>query len=100
MNKSLQKLQSALPIGSLDAYIAQVNRIPMLTLEGEQELAHRLYQQNDLEAAKQMVLSHLRFVVRVARGYLGYGLALGDLIQEGNVGLMKAVRRFNPEVGV
>lgn len=100
MTKSLQKLEFALPIGSLDAYIARVNSIPLLTLEEEQDLAARFYNQKDLEAAKQLVLSHLRFVVRVARGYLGYGLALGDLIQEGNVGLMKAVKRFDPKVGV
>ncbi len=100
MNKSLQKMDFALPIGSLDAYIARVNSIPLLTLEEEQDLAARFYDHKDLEAAKQLVLSHLRFVVRVARGYLGYGLALGDLIQEGNVGLMKAVKRFDPNVGV
>lgn len=100
MTKSLQKMDFALPIGSLDAYIARVNNIPLLTLEEEQDLAARFYNQKDLEAAKQLVLSHLRFVVRVARGYMGYGLALGDLIQEGNVGLMKAVKRFDPNVGV
>lgn len=100
MNKSLQKLNFALPIGSLEAYIARVNQIPMLTLEEEQDLAVRLRDANDLNAAKQLLLSHLRFVVRVARGYLGYGLALGDLIQEGNVGLMKAVKRFDPDMGV
>ncbi len=100
MTKSLQKLNFALPIGSLEAYIARVNQIPMLTCEEENELATRLQENNDLNAAKQLLLPHLRFVVRVARGYLGYGLALGDLIQEGNIGLMKAVKRFDPGVGV
>jgi len=97
---SLQPSDLKLPIGSLDAYIARANQIPLLTLDEEQELAKRLHQDNDLDAARKMVLAHLRYVVRVARGYSGYGLPLGDLIQEGNVGLMKAVRRFNPEVGV
>jgi len=91
---------SLLPIGSLEAYIRYVNQIPMLTLEEEQELAALLFDSNDLEAAKRLVLSHLRFVVRVAERYSGYGLALGDLIQEGNIGLMKAVRRFDPRIGV
>lgn len=88
------------PTGSLESYIAAVNRIPLLTEEQERSLAQRLQQDNDLEAARQLVLSHLRFVVRVARGYNGYGLAQGDLVQEGNIGLMKAVKRFNPELGV
>lgn len=92
--------QSLLSIGSLEAYIRYVNQIPMLTLEEEQDLGERLFNSNDLEAAKKLVLSHLRFVVRVAERYSGYGLALGDLIQEGNIGLMKAVRRFDPRVGV
>ena len=96
----LKKLDLTLPIGSLEAYIAQVNQIPLLTPKEELELATRLHTQNDLQAARQLVMSHLRYVVKVARGYLGYGLSLGDLIQEGNVGLMKAVKRFNPEVGV
>src|SRR5262245_51237889 len=100
MNKDLQKLSFALPIGSLEAYIARVNEIPLLSEEEEQELATRLYRDQDLEAARKLVLSHMRFVVRVARGYMGYGLALGDLIQEGNIGLMKAVKRFNPTMGV
>jgi RNA polymerase sigma-32 factor len=86
--------------GSLDAYIQEVNKIPVLTLEEEQELA-RLYRDDDeIEAARRMVLAHLRFVVHVAKGYTGYGLALGDLIQEGNIGLMKAVKRFDPDHGV
>ncbi|HLT44583.1 MAG TPA: RNA polymerase sigma factor RpoH [Luteimonas sp.] len=87
-------------IGSLDAYIGAVHRIPVLSLEDEQALARRYRDEGDLEAARELVLSHLRFVVHVARGYSGYGLQLGDLIQEGNIGLMKAVKRFDPDVGV
>ncbi len=87
-------------LGHLDAYISAVNRMPMLTLEEEQEAARQLKQNNDLEAARKLVLSHLRLVVSVSRQYLGYGLPHGDLIQEGNVGLMKAVRRFDPDQGV
>ncbi|MCS6945545.1 MAG: RNA polymerase sigma factor RpoH [Sutterellaceae bacterium] len=87
-------------LGSLDAYIAAVNRIPMLTAEEETALARRYRLHQDLEAAGKLVLSHLRFVVAVARNYLGYGLPHADLIQEGNVGLMKAVKRFDPERGV
>jgi RNA polymerase sigma-32 factor len=86
--------------GSLDAYIQEVNKIPVLTLEEEQDLARRYRDENDLEAARYMVLAHLRFVVHVAKGYTGYGLPLGDLIQEGNIGLMKAVKRFDPDHGV
>lgn len=86
--------------GSLETYIDAVNRLPLLTLEREQDLARRFRDEEDLEAARELVLSHLRFVVKVARGYAGYGLAQGDLIQEGNVGLMKAVKRFDPDVGV
>jgi RNA polymerase sigma-32 factor len=84
----------------MDQYISAAMAIPVLTAEEEYELATRLREDNDLEAAKRLVMSHLRFVVRVARGYNGYGLALGDLIQEGNIGLMKAVKRFDPTVGV
>ncbi|MFI4969925.1 MAG: RNA polymerase sigma factor RpoH [Lysobacterales bacterium] len=87
-------------VGSLDAYVNAVHQIPMLSLDEEQSLAHRFVDEADLDAAKQMVLSHLRFVVHVARGYSGYGLQIGDLIQEGNIGLMKAVKRFDPEHGV
>jgi len=87
-------------IGSLDAYIGAVHRIPVLSVEDEQALARRYRDDNDLEAARELVMSHLRFVVHVARGYSGYGLPLGDLIQEGNIGLMKAVKRFDPAVGV
>jgi RNA polymerase sigma-32 factor len=88
------------PLGNLDAYISAVNRLPMLTLDQEQEFARKMRADNDVEAAGKLVLSHLRLVVSVARQYLGYGLPHGDLIQEGNVGLMKAVRRFDPDHGV
>jgi len=87
-------------LGSLDAYVAAVHRIPVLSAEEEQRLARRYRDHDDLDAARELVLSHLRFVVHVARGYSGYGLQLGDLIQEGNIGLMKAVKRFDPDVGV
>nr|WP_242112105.1 RNA polymerase sigma factor RpoH [Luteimonas aquatica] len=87
-------------LGSLDAYIGAVHQIPVLSVEEEQELAHRFRDESDLDAARELVHSHLRFVVHVARGYNGYGLQLGDLIQEGNIGLMKAVKRFDPEIGV
>jgi RNA polymerase sigma-32 factor len=87
-------------IGSLDAYVAAVHRFPMLSQEDEQSLARRFIDADDLDAAKQLVMSHLRFVVHVARGYSGYGLQLGDLVQEGNIGLMKAVKRFDPDQGV
>ncbi|HVT35423.1 MAG TPA: RNA polymerase sigma factor RpoH [Nevskiaceae bacterium] len=86
--------------GSLDSYLAHVGRIPLLDAEEEKRLAERLHGHNDLKAAQQLVLSNLRFVVHIARGYLGYGLPLADLIQEGNIGLMKAVKRFDPKVGV
>ncbi len=88
------------PVGSLDAYIQAVSVIPVLSVEEEQALAIRFRDDEDLEAARSLVLSHLRFVVHIARGYSGYGLNLGDLIQEGNVGLMKAVKRFDPTMGV
>ena len=87
-------------LGSLDAYISAVHQIPVLAADEERALAARLRDDNDLQAAQELVLSHLRFVVHVARGYSGYGLQLGDLIQEGNIGLMKAIKRFDPEVGV
>ena len=89
-----------MPAGSLDAYIQTVNRFPILTAEQERSLAVRFRDRQDLEAARQLVVSHLRLVVAVARGYLGYGLPHADLIQEGNIGLMKAVKRFDPERGV
>jgi len=88
------------PVGSLDAYIDRVSQIAVLSKEDEVALAARFRSEGDLEAARQLVLSHLRFVVHIARGYLGYGLPMGDLVQEGNVGLMKAVKRFDPGVGV
>jgi RNA polymerase sigma-32 factor len=97
---NLQKYQFAAPIGSLEAYIHWVNQIPLLSAEEEKKLADDLYHKGNLEAARKLVLSHLRFVIHIAKGYVGYGLAQGDLIQEGNIGLMKAVQRFNPEIGV
>jgi len=102
MNKNLVPSHLLVPAGtgSLDAYIQEVNKIPVLTFEEEQELARLYRDEDDIEAARRMVLAHLRFVVHVAKGYTGYGLALGDLIQEGNIGLMKAVKRFDPDHGV
>nr|VFJ54426.1 MAG: RNA polymerase sigma-32 factor [Candidatus Kentron sp. FM]VFJ67322.1 MAG: RNA polymerase sigma-32 factor [Candidatus Kentron sp. FM]VFK11679.1 MAG: RNA polymerase sigma-32 factor [Candidatus Kentron sp. FM] len=90
----------ALPTGSLEAYQQAVNAVPMLTAEEERELAERYQREGDLEAAWRLVLSHLRFVARIARGYSGYGLQEADLIQEGTIGLMKAVKRFDPDIGV
>jgi len=94
------ELALAGPVGSFDAYVERVSRIPVLEREEEQRLATRFRQDNDLEAARALVLSHLRFVVHIARGYVGYGLPVNDLVQEGNVGLMKAVKRYDPTVGV
>jgi RNA polymerase sigma-32 factor len=88
------------PIGSFDAYMDKVSKIPVLSREAEAELAKQFRNEGDLDAARQLVMSHLRFVVHIARGYSGYGLPLGDVVQEGNVGLMKAVKRFDPNVGV
>ncbi len=88
------------PVGSFDAYVERVRRIPVLSREQEQELAQRFRDSEDLDAARELVLSHLRFVLHIARGYSGYGLPVSDLVQEGNVGLMKAVKRFDPTVGV
>lgn len=99
-NHTLSALDIRLPIHSLEAYIHHINQVPMLTQAEEYELATNLQRTNDLASAKRMILAHLRYVVRVAKGYLGYGLPLADLVQEGNIGLMKAVRRFNPEMGV
>ena len=99
MSKSLQ-LQFAVPSGSLESYLTAARNIPILTAEEERELAVQLQDHGDLEAAQKLVLSHLRFVAHVARSYSGYGLALADLVQEGNIGLMKAVKRFDPTVGV
>ncbi|MBV8665844.1 MAG: RNA polymerase sigma factor RpoH [Burkholderiaceae bacterium] len=87
-------------LGNIDAYISAVNRMPMLSQEEEVSLARRLHEENDLAAAQTLIMSHLRLVVSIARGYLGYGLPHADLIQEGNIGLMKAVKRFDPEQGV
>jgi len=94
------ELALAGPLGSFDAYADTVSRIPVLSREDEQALAVRYHRDGDLDAARQLVLSHLRFVLHIARGYAGYGLPMGDLVQEGNVGLMKAVKRFDPAVGV
>jgi RNA polymerase sigma-32 factor len=102
MSTEMTTMALALPqsSGSIEAYVQSVNRIPMLTAEQERELAERLVEQDDLAAARQLIMSHLRFVVHVARSYSGYGLPQADLIQEGNIGLMKAVRRFDPTMGV
>jgi RNA polymerase sigma-32 factor len=94
------ELALAGPLGSFDAYVDTVSRIPVLSREDELQLATRFHRDADLDAARQLVLSHLRFVLHIARGYAGYGLPMGDLVQEGNVGLMKAVKRFDPSVGV
>jgi len=99
-NSGLAGLALTGPIGSFDAYLERVGRIPVLTREEEQALAQRFRRDNDLTAARELVLSHLRFVVHIARGYQGYGLPMNDLVQEGNIGLMKAVKRFDPSVGV
>ena len=99
MTKEMQNLALA-PVGNLESYIRAANAWPMLSADEERALAEKLHYQGDLEAAKTLILSHLRFVVHIARNYSGYGLPQADLIQEGNIGLMKAVRRFNPEVGV
>jgi len=95
-----QTLAIPLPTGNLDQYIHAAFSVPVLSAERERSLAVRLQDEGDLEAARELVMSHLRFVVRIARGYSGYGLALGDLVQEGNIGLMKAVKRFDPNAGV
>ena len=100
MGKELQPMDVSTPGQNLEAYLSSVQNIAILTPEEEKRLAEDLYYKNDLEAARQLVMAHLRFVVHIARGYSGYGLPQADLIQEGNVGLMKAVRKFNPEVGV
>lgn len=100
MAQALQVFEQHLPVGNLDAYIARVNAMPMLTAEQERAFAEDYLENQSVESARKLVMAHLRFVVKIARGYTGYGLALGDLIQEGNVGLMKAVKRFDPNVGV
>ena len=100
MSKELQPMDISAPGQNLDAYLNSIQNIAILSPEEERKLAEDLYYREDLEAARQLVMAHLRFVVHIARGYSGYGLPQADLIQEGNVGLMKAVRKFNPEVGV
>ncbi|MGB5098247.1 MAG: RNA polymerase sigma factor RpoH [Porticoccaceae bacterium] len=100
MGKSLQVVNPLIPGGNIAAYVNSVSAISVLSAEQERELAERLYHHNDLDAARDLVLSHLRFVVHIARSYAGYGLPLADIIQEGNVGLMKAVKRFDPSKGV
>jgi RNA polymerase sigma-32 factor len=97
-----QSVEIALPMpaGNLEQYIQAAFSVPVLSIEEERRLAERLQQDNDIDAARQLVVAHLRFVIRIARGYSGYGLALGDLIQEGNIGLMKAVKRYDPTLGV
>jgi RNA polymerase sigma-32 factor len=99
MNKNLS-VELAVPTGSLEAYITAAAQVPMLSADEERDLAIRLQQDGDLSAARQLVMSHLRFVIHVAKGYNGYGLAQADLIQEGNIGLMKAVKRFDPDMNV
>lgn len=96
------KMQSVaiIPQGNIESYLRMINTYPMLSAEEEKELGEKLYYNDDVDAARQLILSHLRFVAHIARGYSGYGLPQADLIQEGNIGLMKAVRRFNPEMGV
>ena len=98
--KTNYEIALAGPVGSLDSYIHAVGAIPVLSKEDEQNLARSLRDHEDLDAARDLVMAHLRFVVHIAKGYTGYGLPLGDLVQEGNVGLMKAVKRFDPEYGV
>ena len=100
MSQQLQLASINVPVGSIEAYISYVNQIPMLTAEEEFDYATRYQNDADLESARSLVLAHLRYVAKVARGYLGYGLPLNDLIQEGNIGLMKAVKRFDPNMGV
>lgn len=102
MSKALVKTQIALaiPVGNLDTYISSAYQLPILTAEEEKDLAIRLREHRDLDAARKLVVHHLRFVIKIARSYSGYGLALADLIQEGNIGLMKAVKRFDPDLNV
>ena len=99
-NKKLITLDSLCSIGSTEAYMQRAYQIPILSAEQENSLAIRLYENNDLDAARQLIMAHLRFVIRIAKNYQGYGLPVADLIQEGNIGLMKAVKRFDPSVGV
>lgn len=97
---AIKNVHMLVPASSIDAYIKRVNQVPMLTLEEEQELSKLLQEKGDLQAAQKLIMAHLRYVVKVAKGYMGYGLQLSDLIQEGTVGLMKAVKRFQPDRGV
>src|SRR5580658_58232 len=99
-NSGLAGLALAGPIGNFEQYLERISQIPILTRERERELARNFREQDNLDAARELVLSHLRFVVHIARGYAGYGLPMNDLVQEGNIGLMKAVKRFDPTVGV
>src|SRR3989338_8907065 len=100
MSTQLQTIDMTLPIGTLDSYLQRIYGLPMLSAEEEYALAMCLRENNDIEAARKLVLTHLRFVAKIAKNYMGYGLALADLIQEGNLGLMKAVKRFDPSMGV
>ncbi|MCP3429132.1 RNA polymerase sigma factor RpoH [Opacimonas viscosa] len=100
MTQSMQLALSLPQSGSIESYVQSISSIPMLSAEQEKSLADRLYHEGDVEAARELVMSHLRFVVHIAKSYSGYGLPQADLIQEGNIGLMKAVKRFNPDVGV
>jgi len=100
MNTGVMPVQQLVPGGNLSAYMQAVSGIPVLSAERERELAEQLYYNESMEAARELVMAHLRFVVHIAKTYVGYGLPLADLVQEGNVGLMKAVKRFNPEKGV
>ncbi len=100
MTQSMQMTLALPQSGSIESYVQSVSTIPMLSADEERDLAERLYNEGDLEAARQLVMSHLRFVVHIAKSYAGYGLPQADLIQEGNIGLMKAVKRFDPSVGV
>lgn len=100
MTANATSMNLIIPVGSIESYCQAVARIPVLSAEAERRLAYRLRDDNDIEAARQLVMSQLRFVVHIARGYNGYGLPQADLIQEGNIGLMKAVKRFDPDLGV
>ncbi len=100
MTTNMNSMNLIIPVGSIESYCQAVARVPVLPVEEERELARRFREQEDLEAARRLIMSQLRFVVHIARGYNGYGLQQADLIQEGNIGLMKAVKRFDPEVGV
>lgn len=100
MNKALQTIPAMVPGANMGAYVQSVSAVPVLSRERELELANALYYHDDLEAARELVIAHLRYVVHIAKSYSGYGLSQADLVQEGNVGLMKAVKRFNPEKGV